>query len=128
MIQSLSLDSRIHAFVELGKVMGQAADSYSSQETGFSDQYPELNDSLQAANQHNQWFTPASIAFALHAWKEALTEEAIEKWIDTYKPGIQNTISKKVAVIMAGNIPLVGFHDFLCTLISGHQHYWQAFI
>ncbi len=120
MIQTLSLDLRINAFVELGKVMGQAAESYSNQETDFANLYPELSYSLQSAYQHNKWFTPSNIAFALHAWKEALTEKAITKWTDAYKPGIQNTKPKRVAVIMAGNIPLVGFHDFLCTLISGH--------
>lgn len=120
MIQTFSLDSRIKAFVELGKVMGQAAESYSKPESGFASLYPELSYSLQSAYQHNKWFTPSNIIFALNAWKEALTEESITKWTDIYKPGIQKTKAKRVAVIMAGNIPLVGFHDFLCTLISGH--------
>lgn len=120
MIQFPSLDLRIYAFVELGKVMGQAAESYTEQETGFKTQYPELYDALQVANHQNPWFTPSNIAFALNAWKDTLNEEAIASWIKRYEPGIQKTQSKKVAVIMAGNIPLVGFHDFLCTLITGH--------
>jgi hypothetical protein len=120
MIQPLSVDSRIDAFVELGKVMGQAANSYSSQETDFENLYPELYYSLQTANQQNQWFTPSNIAYALNAWKETLTKEALTSWIEPYKTDIQSTERKKVAVIMAGNIPLVGFHDFLCTLMSGH--------
>ncbi len=120
MMKPLSLESRIDAFIELGKVIGQAAESYATQETDFANLYPELSYSLQSANQQNQWFTPSNIAFALNTWKDALTKKALTKWTDPYKPGIHNTKSKRVAVIMAGNIPLVGFHDFLCTLISGH--------
>jgi hypothetical protein len=121
MIQSPLLDSRIHAFVELGKVMGLAAESYTLLYSDFATQYPELYLSLQTAHQQNPWFTPANIAFALNEWKVVLEDQAISAWLKVYEPMIQNTESKKVAVIMAGNIPLVGFHDFICTLISNHS-------
>ena len=121
MIQSPTLDQRIHAFVELGNVMGRAADSYTNHENGFASQYPELYNSLQTAYQQNPWFTPENIAFALHTWKKTLIEDTITYWIKSYEPGVRNTQTRKVAVIMAGNIPLVGFHDFLCTLIAGHS-------
>ena len=121
MIQSPSLEKRIHAFVELGNVMGQAADSYTSTDNAFANQYPELYASLQAAHQQNPWFTPGNIAFALSAWKDTLNDEALASWIKAYKPGITTTQPKQVAVIMAGNIPLVGFHDFMCTLMAGHS-------
>ncbi|MDO9256838.1 MAG: acyl-CoA reductase [Bacteroidales bacterium] len=121
MTTSLSLDSRIHAFVELGNVMGQAAESYALSDSDFINQYTELNDSLQTAHNQNPWFTPANIRFALNEWKEALSEQAINTWLKDYAPMIQNTESKKIAVIMAGNIPLVGFHDFMCTLLAGHS-------
>jgi hypothetical protein len=76
---------------------------------------------LQTAHQQNPWFTPANIAFALNEWKKTLSEQAILTWLHVYEPMIRNTESKKVAVIMAGNIPLVGFHDFMCTLLAGHN-------
>jgi len=121
MIQSPALDLRISAFAELGRIMGHAAESYASADTDFKDQYPGLYESLQTANQQNAWFTPVTIAFALKAWKETLIEDSIANWINEYKIGIQNTDPKKVAVIMAGNIPMVGFHDFLCVLMSGNN-------
>ena len=121
MIQSLSLDSRIAAFVELGQVMGQAAKSYTQTDSDFKNQYQEFNDSLKTANHQNPWFTPANIVFALNEWGKALSEKAIKTWLKAYEPMIQNTESKRVAVIMAGNIPLVGFHDFMCTLMAGHS-------
>ncbi len=116
-----SLDIRIKAFVELGKVMGTAVEFSTDTRSEFNDQYPELYNSLKAANQYNPWFTPDNIAFALKAWESALNEESVIKWIDDYRPGIENVEPKKVAVIMAGNIPLVGFHDFMCTLLTGHS-------
>jgi len=100
--------------------MGQAAQSFASPENEFKDQFPEIYLSLQDANQYNRWFTPASIAFAFDAWKESLTENAIKEWIHGYNIDIQNTEPKKIAVIMAGNIPIVGFHDFMCVLLSGN--------
>lgn len=121
MIQSPSLDSRIHSFVELGKVMGLAAESYTLLNSDFAIQYPELYLSLQTAHHQNPWFTPANIKFALNEWKASLSEQAITTWLKDYEPMIQNNESKRVAVIMAGNIPLVGFHDFMCTLLAGHS-------
>src|SRR5690606_23069064 len=47
-----------------------------------------------------------------------LTEEQLNNWVSKYKFSDK---PKAVALIMAGNIPLVGFHDFLCVLISGHK-------
>ncbi len=121
MIQSPSLDSRIHSFVELGKVMGLAAESYTLLNSDFAIQYPELYLSLQTAHHQNPWFTPANIKFALNEWKVSLSEQAITTWLKDYEPMIQNNESKRVAVIMAGNIPLVGFHDFMSTLLAGHN-------
>lgn len=121
MDQFLPLESRIKAFTELGKIMGQAADSITLLSLDFKDKYPAFYDSLLSANQYNAWFTPANIAFALKTWESALKEESILEWISMYEPDIQNIKPKTVAVIMAGNIPLVGFHDFLCVLIAGHS-------
>lgn len=101
--------------------MGRAAESYAMPDTDFKDQYPELYHSLQSASQFNPWFTPASIAFAFHSWKQVLTPEAIRTWIKVYIDGKQDSEPKKIAVIMAGNIPIVGFHDFMCVLISGNN-------
>lgn len=121
MIQSLSLDSRIHAFVELGKVMGRAAESFSNQNSIFGTEFPDFLGALQTAYHQNPWFTPENITLALNAWKEALNANAITTWLKDYEPIMQKITAKRIAVIMAGNIPLVGFHDFMCTLITGHS-------
>jgi hypothetical protein len=120
MIEFLSLNSKIHAFTELGKIMGKAADSLTSDTTILKDEFPELNNALQAAMQHNRWFTPSNLQFALQAWSNALKGDLLRDWAGKYEGGIQKNYSVRVAVIMAGNIPIVGFHDFLSVLMSGH--------
>ncbi len=72
---------------------------------------------LMAGNENN-WFTPANIKSAFSAWAMALTSENIEKWISAYH--LDNEPSKKVGLILAGNLPLVGLHDLLSVLISGN--------
>ena len=117
----LPLDSRIHAFAELGKIMGRAADSILSGEQEFWTEYPVLQLAVEKATHHNSWFTPSNIAFSFNAWKEVLHEEMLREWLKSYELMNRNKGFGRIAVIMAGNIPLVGFHDFLSVLISGHR-------
>jgi len=121
MVQPPALKERIQAFSELGKIMGKAADSLNQPDPDFRIESPTIYDAIHTAGFHNAWFIPANIEFALRSWQKALRKEALESWIEKYKDKLHSNAPKKVAVIMAGNIPLVGFHDFLCTLISGHH-------
>jgi hypothetical protein len=57
---------------------------------------------------------------AIHAWGKLLKNENLTKWLEPYQLSVQ-TEPKMVAIIMAGNIPLVGFHDLLCVLVSGNK-------
>jgi hypothetical protein len=68
----------------------------------------------------NPWFTFENVKYSLNAWQKHLKRDLLEAWINPYKLK-EVTNPKKVLVIMAGNIPLVGFHDFLSVLISGHK-------
>jgi len=70
----------------------------------------------------NPWFTPENVAFSLQAWSEALCEDSVNKWLNTYQEKVDsNGRMLKAGVIMAGNIPLVGLHDALCVLASGNK-------
>ena len=75
---------------------------------------------IQKAIAQNPWFTKESVQMALGAIGSSLQKNKLIKWLDNYN---LNTASpnKTVGIIMAGNIPLVGFHDLLCTLISGNK-------
>lgn len=69
----------------------------------------------------NNWFTRGNIEQALIAWADQLTEEKITIWLSEYS--IENeTTEKRVGVINAGNIPLVGLHDLVSVLLCGHRY------
>ncbi|MCB0447582.1 MAG: acyl-CoA reductase [Gelidibacter sp.] len=118
----MNLQQRINAFVKLGDFLSQ----FSSKNIQKNDNilYNDLffdgfRHQIQLAYEHNAWFTKENVLFALEGWSKLLTYRTINQWLDKYS---FNTVdSKKVAIIMAGNIPLVGFHDFLSVLISGHS-------
>jgi len=74
---------------------------------------------IDTVHHENGWFTPDSVKAVFEAWSKSLTEENISKWLTAYS--LENTDSKAVGVIMAGNIPLVGLHDALCVLITDHH-------
>lgn len=112
-------ETYIKAFAELGNIMRLAAKSIRLNGNGFSVKYPELHQSIQAASQFNPWFTQASIASAFEALGEILIEENITNWLNSYSQQ-RDVKAKKIAVVMAGNIPIVGFHDFMCVLLSGN--------
>ena len=71
-----------------------------------------------AAGNQNNWFTPANVDKALTAIGNSLTREALERFVANYNFGV--VTPKKVGLIMAGNIPAVGFHDLMSVLIAGH--------
>ena len=67
----------------------------------------------------NGWFTRTDILRAVEAIRtEMLDREKLTAWLGHYTKAVE---PKRVAVIMAGNIPLVGFFDLLCVLAAGHE-------
>ncbi|MAP54834.1 MAG: acyl-CoA reductase [Altibacter sp.] len=118
----MQLQQRINAFSTLGRFLGQFGEENAEmkQDIPFNSEFFfGMKDRLQAAQHHNGWFTPENLRFACKSWSEALSEAHIKTWLSAYT--IKDTSPSTVAVIMAGNIPLVGFHDFLSVLISGHR-------
>ena len=80
----------------------------------------QFNDIFEEAEQQNSWFTRANVIFAFKSWSEALSENNVQQWLSQYQLP-QTTSSKKILIIMAGNLPLVGLHDLLCVLVTGHK-------
>jgi hypothetical protein len=76
-------------------------------------------DQLKLASKFNGWFTKENICFALKQWSELLKEKSLAQWLSNYPNS--NNQPKTIALIMAGNIPLVGFHDFLACIVTGHN-------
>ena len=101
----MKLSERIGAFAELGNLLH-------SIEPG------DRNILFLNANNNNAWFTPQQCDLALKGICKFLVKDKLEKWMAPYPAPV--TV-KNVGVVMAGNIPMVGFHDMLCVLISGHR-------
>ena len=80
----------------------------------------QFNDIFDKAEQQNSWFTRANVIFAFKSWSDALSKNNVKQWLSQYQLP-QTTSSKKILIIMAGNLPLVGFHDLLCVLVAGHK-------
>jgi hypothetical protein len=109
----MNLEQRIEAFVKLGYKLKEFTHIF------YDDTNSGFQKILSEAFNHNPWFTKENQVMALHEIAEMLDEKKIKQWISI--SNLEPPLSKKqVGVIMAGNIPAVGFHDFLCVLISGN--------
>ena len=111
----MELNHRIKCFSQLGEFLR----NYSSGDLGTAS-YKELNDIVLNDHILNPWFTEQNIRQSIDAIGKSLLPEKLEKWINQYPKMKEKSVPKRVGVITAGNIPLVGFHDFLTVLISGH--------
>ncbi|MRR23891.1 hypothetical protein EG830_13020, partial [bacterium] len=111
----LTLEGRIDAFAALGEVMREGA---AGAGTGLAGRFSALADTLFHTN---PWFTPENVRRTLSATGNALSRENLVTWLQAY-PGIREKQEPViVGVVMAGNIPMVGFHDLLCVLITGNH-------
>jgi hypothetical protein len=108
----MTKSERINTFADLG--------AYLRAETSQSD----LTDIAHRAHSKNNWFTPETVLKSLNAIaNEFLDFDKLTAWASQYNfPDLlPDAHTRTVGVVMAGNIPAVGFHDLLCVLISGHR-------
>ena len=88
---------------------------------------PELAAVKEKASEQNGWFIPEFIDFQLqHLGREFLSPGKLDRWIGHYAIPSQPPSPKNVGIVMAGNVPLAGFHDFLSVFISGHYQLIKA--
>ncbi len=79
----------------------------------------EWQAAVHGAIVQNGWFTRETIDMAAgHIARTYLNGDNLREWLSHYQ---LPTEAKRVGIVMAGNIPLVGFHDFLCVFLSGHK-------
>lgn len=81
----------------------------------------EMEQISQTTFEHNLWFTQKNVRTSVQGIIALLEPNALQNWINTYQ--ITEKKPKKIGVIMAGNIPFVGFHDVLCVLLTGNIVY-----
>jgi hypothetical protein len=115
----MQLQQRINSFSALGTYLQEFLSAKKKSETATNEVFKELETAIQLSEANNGWFSNENILFSLQTWADALTNENLTQWTKDYN--LEEAPLKTVALIMAGNIPLVGFHDFLSVLIAGHR-------
>lgn len=103
----LTLEERIHAFKKWGALAAKPE--------------PAFAEIALKAKQQNAWFTIENIEKAYSAISSMLQPELLEQWSQLWKADAAHCKPKNVGLILAGNIPMVGFHDILCVLAAGHK-------
>jgi hypothetical protein len=101
----MTSENRISAFIKLGEKISNLSKE-------------ELDELQLRARLENAWFTPENTKRALDGITELLNEKKLREWLSKYD--LNAEVPKIVGIVMAGNIPMVGFHDLLCVLLSGH--------
>lgn len=108
----MNRQQRSEAFITLGKLLGRVASA---------DTATDWDDTIRQAGHRNGWFTEENVRLALRGLSRMLTAEKLENWLTAYPDLPDNQDVKTVGIIMAGNIPLVGFHDLMTVLITGNR-------
>jgi len=111
----MELKKRIEAFSQIGEMLRQSLNDVNSN-------YGQIiADLIATEHLNNEWFTPINVRMSLNAIANELTEKNLTEWCSFYPELSEKRVPYNIGVVMAGNIPLVGFHDFLCVLISGNR-------
>lgn len=128
----LHLHQRILAFDQLGQFLRLLLDNemkalseeqlaiWDSSTAEISKLQDQLLDYYEHSHHYNAWFSQEFVKMALEDWSQALRKDQLEEWMQPYDLQVRKE-PKRIGLVMAGNLPLVGFHDYLSVLISGHQ-------
>lgn len=111
----MTLKEKIKSFSELGKFLELFIETNNSPDTEIA----AFENLILGSPHFNGWFVEENVRKAVAGIVHMLDKSNLEKWLARYT-FTEHINPKRVGVIMAGNIPLVGFHDFLCVLISGN--------
>jgi hypothetical protein len=115
------LEKRIQAFVTLGNYLREAGESAPNKNEALQSYREEFDNLILYERNHNNFFTLENVKLAIKSIAEMLLEKNITDWLLPYR---QKLMVEKppvpIGVVMAGNIPMVGFHDLLTVLLSGN--------
>ncbi len=117
----MTIQQRKSYLIQVGVFLSQFKSSGIQKRADLTNNDPffdEMLEQIDMAVHYNGWFTRENVLFSIEEWSKALSEENLEKWLKPYN--FQGE-SKTIGLVMAGNVPLVGFHDFISVLIAGHK-------
>ncbi len=113
------IELRLQAFVKLGHFLREFVLTETAEVRAKDPRFDSLEAAIARASVENGWFTRENIIHALNAWGELLNKESLSSWLDLYE--MDQLKTHTIAIITAGNIPMVGFHDLLTVLITGNK-------
>lgn len=123
--QEATVEQRIAGLVRVGAVCAEvgAGRPWPGHACGLTrEEYDAFVHTVEAARHRNGWFTAENVRHALSAWGALLTTAELQAWTAAYPDLARNDRPvRTVGLILAGNIPLVGLHDLVCVLLSGHR-------
>jgi hypothetical protein len=109
----------ISAFVHLAQRFSELTSGSMNEENPRKSNWQQT---ITKARIANGWFDEEMVKKSLEAWTIALQPQKIEQWLNRYDLKVLDAEKQKsVGLILAGNIPLVGLHDVLCLIASGHK-------
>ena len=117
----MNLSERIDSFEQLGVFIAQFTNNQKNDDLEALNNffYADFLSLINKQKSLNGWFTKENVLLAFQGISLWLTTEALQSWVNSYSFTEKKT--KNIGVIMAGNIPLVGFHDMLSVLMSGNN-------
>ena len=110
----MNRDLQIEGLIQLSNYLKVFLNADAAQSNSDDEAFQAI---LRRSEIENPWFTQENQRFALKQWADLLTKENLSSWLSNYRPASQ---PKKVGLILAGNIPMVGFHDVISVILSGH--------
>ncbi|MGB0403468.1 MAG: acyl-CoA reductase [Salibacteraceae bacterium] len=113
----MTLSDRINAFSYLGNRVENFLSNRNSD--SLDKDLLSLNEIVKSSSFSNGWFVENEVLRALKGTTSFLKKDKLESWTSNSAGEFDETSDAKVGIIMAGNIPLVGFHDLLSVLMSG---------
>ena len=117
----MNIKQRIQAFVRLGCFLKQFDSEFKADESvkDLNEKYAaSFSELISIQKSHNGWFVESNVRKAVKAIADNLTPQKLTDWLSDYN--CETEPLNRVGVIMASNIPLVGFQDYLCVIISGN--------
>ncbi|MCH2046526.1 MAG: acyl-CoA reductase [Saprospiraceae bacterium] len=106
--EKMSLAERIDLLIRLGEYLQEDTEAYHA--------------AVRLAGLHNGWFTKANVKKALSEIQTAFLEPSVLKTAPQHYPQLEaELVPKSIGLVLAGNIPAVGFHDILCVFLAGHK-------
>lgn len=115
----MTLQAKIQSLIQLGAAFSRILEATDSTEL-LSEHEKSVHHWLQRAVHYNGWYTEEMLRYCMQGWASNFTSEKLEHWLRSYTVP-ENKSAKRIGLVLAGNVPLVGFHDILCVWLTGNH-------